>query len=304
MLLPSAKRLIQPQNLHRSPIRSRGRCGLNLSTKRLIAPRRILPAAAPSAYLYDIIKELGLTTNLNLCLDAADPRSYDGVSQTWTDIIGGNNYFRGATSSSESTDPTFNGTAGNPGAGTYFSFDGGDHFNETSAQTFADNWHKNNGACSMVCVCWPKSSKAVQSGIWSNRGPLASSPGIVWENNGSQKLTFRHSTADATSEALTTTAVMTGDSYNFAGSSWDEATTTLLSQINGTAESVAGTASTATAANANVNVIGSETGATDRWFENTERIVGLLLWSQALTANALTSFYTEVRSRRSGLNIP
>lgn len=67
--------------------------------------------------LINTLSNLGLLTNLKLCLDAGDLNSYDGSSQTWKDLSGnGTDFYRGATSGSEASDPTFN-PVGN--GGTY-----------------------------------------------------------------------------------------------------------------------------------------------------------------------------------------
>lgn len=76
-----------------------------------------------------------VSTNLVMHLDAGNSSSYDGSSQTWTDLQGNYNLIRGTTSGSDSTDPTFNGTAGNRSSNEYFSVDGGDYF--TAANAYA-----------------------------------------------------------------------------------------------------------------------------------------------------------------------
>lgn len=97
--------------------------------------------------ILEMITASGLTANLALCLDAGDINSYDGTSQTWTDVSGNTqNFFRGSTSAVEASDPTFNGVAGGKSENEYFSVDGGDYFKQTHSLTFAETWHKNNAA--------------------------------------------------------------------------------------------------------------------------------------------------------------
>lgn len=71
-------------------------------------------------------------------LEAPDSASYSGSGQTWLNLIttpadgtsrGDWDLYLGATSSSSTDDPTFNGSAGSSGA--YFSMDGGDLFVST-----------------------------------------------------------------------------------------------------------------------------------------------------------------------------
>lgn len=108
----------------------------------------IAGASSAGKTLLDIITDAGLLSNLVLCLDAGDLASYDGSSQTWTDVSGNsNNFYRGATSGSEASDPTFNGGAGMGSENEYFSLDGADYFLQTSASlAFAESWHKNSAA--------------------------------------------------------------------------------------------------------------------------------------------------------------
>lgn len=94
--------------------------------------------------LIDTITSLGLTSSLQLCLDAGDANSYTS-GQIWSDVSGNSNHFyRGSGSGSESNDPTFNGVAGRQSSAEYFSSDGGDAFWNTATHSFPANWHKDN----------------------------------------------------------------------------------------------------------------------------------------------------------------
>ena len=71
--------------------------------------------------------------NLVCHLDAGDADSYSGSGQIWSDLsVEGNDFYLGATSSSQASDPTFNGAAGGESSGEYFSLDGGDWFTVVS----------------------------------------------------------------------------------------------------------------------------------------------------------------------------
>lgn len=96
--------------------------------------------------LSGIIASLGLGTNLRLALDAGDANSYGGTGQTWADTSGnGYDFYLGATSGSEASDPTFTGTAGALSSSEYFSHDGGDYFTyDSTNETWMNNLHKNN----------------------------------------------------------------------------------------------------------------------------------------------------------------
>ena len=95
--------------------------------------------------LIKILEGRRLAANLRLCLDAADGASYTS-GQKWLDTSGnGHDFFFGTSASSQSADPTFNGTPGDKSALEYMSTDGGDYFQYDSAnEAWMDNLHKVN----------------------------------------------------------------------------------------------------------------------------------------------------------------
>lgn len=102
----------------------------------------------PRADMLAVIKRLGLTSGLKLCLDAGDAASYDAAVQTarWLDVAGsGYDFYRGTSAVGDAAEPAFNGTAGKRSSGEYFSFDGGDYFTyDTTNETWMQNIHKDN----------------------------------------------------------------------------------------------------------------------------------------------------------------
>lgn len=97
--------------------------------------------------LMQAITNAGLTSNLQLCLDAGDPASYSS-GQSWLDRSGnGYDFFLGADGSGTATDPTFNSA----GRKSYWSFDGGDYFTyDTTNETWMQNLHKDNANYTLV----------------------------------------------------------------------------------------------------------------------------------------------------------
>lgn len=95
------------------------------------------------------ITTAGLTSNLQLCLDAGDPLSYTS-GQSWLDRSGnGYDFFLGADGSGTATDPTFVSA----GRLSYWTFDGGDYFTyDTTNETWMQNLHKNNAVFSYLCM--------------------------------------------------------------------------------------------------------------------------------------------------------
>jgi hypothetical protein len=95
--------------------------------------------------LSSILSRLGYSPNL--VLDAGDAASYSS-GQKWLDVSGnGYDFFRGASASSEGSDPTFNGTPGGLSASEYWSFDASDFFRyDTTNETWMNALHQNNAA--------------------------------------------------------------------------------------------------------------------------------------------------------------
>jgi hypothetical protein len=250
-----------------------------------------------SPFLLDIIAELGLSTSLNFVLDVADLRSYNGSSQTWTDATGqGNSFFLGADGSATATDPTFNGTAGEPSEATYFSFDGGDYFTESAAHTFADNWHKNNGAFSIAGIFYTV-NQAAETMYFANGANAANMDGVgIIVQGASETVQIAHSDAAAT-RAVETLTALTQDAWNYIGISCDEATTTFNGRINATTTSGTFTASTNADANSQPLRIGAPGDAVGPVASGT-RIACLAAWSTSIGATSLEGLYTRLKSRR------
>lgn len=105
----------------------------------------------PRVSLATIISNLGLTSGLKLCLDAGDSASYTS-GQSWLDTSGnGYDFFRGATGSATTDDPTFNGTPGALTASEYWSFDGDDFFTyDSTNEAWMNNIHKDGATFTIV----------------------------------------------------------------------------------------------------------------------------------------------------------
>lgn len=110
----------------------------------------------PRVPFITVLERLGLTNGLKLCLDAGDSASYTS-GQPWLDRSGnGYDFNRGATSASEGSDPTFNGSAGGLSTSEYFSLDGGDYFRYDSAnETWMNNIHKDGAIFTYMAWIYP-----------------------------------------------------------------------------------------------------------------------------------------------------
>ncbi len=103
--------------------------------------------------LIDAINSLGLSTDLQLCLDAGDKNSYTSGNK-WRDVSGnGNDFFLGSDGATAGEKPTFNGSPGGLSAKEYWSFDGGDFFRYDSAnETWMNAIHKNSAQYSIFII--------------------------------------------------------------------------------------------------------------------------------------------------------
>lgn len=253
------------------------------------------PLLKPEARLYNIISNLGLTSGLVLCLDAADSASYDGSSQTWTDRAASNNFFRGTTSGSEATDPTFNGSAGGRSSSEYFSFDGGDLFKEASVLTFLDSAHKDNGACTILAMCYFVGSRGATTNIFNNAG---NTDGIALQLNSSGNVLFVHSTDNATKETLTSTATITTAAWNLVAAGFNEATLAGDFRINATNEAFTPGASTCTDAHGSNYRLGGTNDTPGAPFLSGDRIACIAVWTSKLTTTQVGLIYSRLRDGR------
>jgi hypothetical protein len=141
-----------------------------------LASAGVVGAAAGSRTLLYAIQNLGLTSGLKLCLDAGDGASVVTGSQTkWLDVSGnGTDFFRGATGSSEGSDPTFNGSPAGETSSEYWGLDGGDYFTyDTTNETWMQNLHKNNATWGFVAWVYGASSGSSIDLFGTNAGGTA-----------------------------------------------------------------------------------------------------------------------------------
>lgn len=125
--------------------------------------------------LAQAITDAGLTANSKLVLDAGDSASYSGAGQSWLDRSGGGyDFFRGATSGAEASDPTFTGSSGDLTSATYWSFDGGDYFTyDTTNEAWMQTLHKDGAVISAIAAVYLPNLVA-SAGLWGTSG---NSPG-------------------------------------------------------------------------------------------------------------------------------
>jgi hypothetical protein len=256
-----------------------------------------LGGARDTHFLYDIITRQGLLSSALSCLDAADPLSYTS-GQTIVDRVGGNNHFLGSTSGADATDPALVGPAGD--AGAYFSTDGTDFFIRTAAQTFDANWHKDNGAFTLVVLYYPLVTKSSFTELWANRIPGASNAGVLLRVNVTTGLlSLRRSVTTTTTATDNSSAAPVGGAWNFLAAGWDDASSLVRMQINATHESQAGTPSTDTDPVSGVQYQMADGAGVTSW-ESGERWAGMMAFNRLLTESEMLNLRNAVASTRPG----
>jgi hypothetical protein len=260
-------------------------------------------AAGASPGLLANINDLGLATNLKLCLDAGDRDSYNAAVQTdkWLDRSGGGyDFFRGSGTGADAADPTFNGTAGGFSSGEYWSFDGGDYFTyDTTNETWMQNIHKDNAAVTLLS--WFMIPTAESYSIIGNMTNGPTEIGFAWRGNGVGSLQFLIGGNTGSNVFQTAAAfdfVPTASAWTFACLSLNEAANVSLLNRNGTELSDACTYTSPSASSATYTTQIGARGNAGTPFRSTSRLAMLAVWEgTALSASQMASLYLATKGR-------
>jgi hypothetical protein len=249
----------------------------------------------PSIY---VIRKLGLTSGLQICLDAGNDASY-ASGQSWLDTSGnGYDFFRGADGSATGTDPTFNGTAGARTASEYFSFDGGDYFTyDTTIETWMQALHQNN-AVFTIAGWLLLTTGAVQTILGTLGGGVAgSSHGINFQTTAGNALQLFVGNA-STGTTITSTATFSA-AWTFFAIALDESVGAGggTFQINGTQEAFNSAYSSPSSSNASGNMQLGARGSAVGPIANTGRMATMNVWTRRLSDSELRTLYTITRLR-------
>lgn len=134
--------------------------------------------------LIDAITTVGITSGLQICLDAGDENSYTSGDK-WLDVSGnGYDFHRGLTSSTDGQEMTFNGTPGDITKNEYFYSTGNDMFRYDSAnETWMESLHKDGAKfCWFTVAYYPAGV-----GAFSSYGTRWDNPAIESSVNAAQK---------------------------------------------------------------------------------------------------------------------
>jgi hypothetical protein len=272
-------------------------------SNRLILPRNCWRGANA---LY-VARKLGLTDNLQLALDAGDTGSYSGSGQSWLDLSGnGYDFFRGATSSSEASDPTFNGTAGNLSSSEFWSFDGGDEFTYDSAnETWMQNLHKAGAKYAVLTwVFVPASVGATQGVFGTNRGAQTVGTGVhlAMGSGGPGSRQYFIRSINAGRPALDFNSgsnIYSLSAWQLVGVSLDEAAGVGGSYLvnNATFTSFTGTYGSPSSGNASQTMQIGARGNASAPFASGMEMAMFCMWSTNLTQSQVVAFFNATRAR-------
>ena len=252
---------------------------------------------ASGGSLIDIIRGVGLTSGLKVCLDAGDAASYTS-GQSWLDRSGGGyDFFIGTTGSSTASDPTFNGTAGRLSNAEYFSFDGGDNFTYDSAiETWMNNLHKDSAVFTMLA--WVYHVTGTGGGLFGDNAGATTNVGIGWRATTGNVLRVNGGNGSGSIINQSTTATLTGSAWNFVAIAMTEASSGLLMQINGTQETFSAAYSSPTASDASITPQIAGMGSSQVLQASGARMGAFAIWEGvALTAAQLNTMREATRGR-------
>lgn len=244
-----------------------------------------------SPFLFDIIQQLGLPSLQNV-FDAADPRSTNGTSQTWTDVAANNNYQRGSGAGSDGGDPTFNGTSGIADESTYWSLDGGDWF-QNADSTFLNAWIKDAGVGTLVAFA--RTVAGANQVLFDGDSATANLQAYF---QGGGQMSFTHVTSNIGSQQTVTSSglTVTNNTHHMLAWAFDEAVNEIDFYVDGNTNQQTWNASTrtnnrtGTQSNIGTNFTSSLASGT--------RIFGVALANARWSSAQLADLYARVKERR------
>lgn len=279
----------------------------------MLANRVIQSTKSPT--LIRSLTNLGLTTNLQICLDAGASDSYTS-GETWTDLSGnGNHFYRGADGTADGANPTFNGAVGAQSANEYWSFDGGDYFTLVpSVSTWMTNTYQNNSICSLCA--WVYIPAAAYTANPSDHilplfSVLQSSDALptffvsVEEDasrvdTGSIKLLINNDTSTTVSlQSYADGVYASGDTWVFVGISYDESGSNgnAKFRMNGLSATDSETPAGTTFSTDTTGIVARIGRGNTVYAKNTTRMAQIAVWDAYKTPDEMTSIYNATKSR-------
>lgn len=247
--------------------------------------------------LSDVLTAQGLTSSVLCALDAGDSASYDGSSQTWTDVSGaGHHFYRGTGSGSDAADPTFSGTAGGLSYAEYFSFDGADQF---SIITDSASWDFHLDSAQFTLAAWLWVPNLTTDSVIFGNGP-ASDEGMRWTLDSGERMNIVvQQNGGSAALALGATAAGVISRWNFYAITIDEAAGAGGSTwyTNGSTETFDGTYTSPSATTSGDKARIGAYATSSLPLESATRIAMFAAWTRDLSAAELGKLYGATRGR-------
>ncbi len=245
-----------------------------------------------------MLRRLGLTAGLKLCLDAGDAASYS-AGQPWLDRSGGGYDFnRGTTSGADATDPTFTGSAGGLSSGEYWALDGGDLFTYDSAnETWMDNIHKAGALFSAVVWANPAAGAQALFGTSGNNAASIGAQVTINTTNGNVNFQIADGSGVLALNSSSNLGAAAGTWQMFAVSV-NEAANTCIRLRNSTSGSGAGAYATPSSSAATNVMQLAAAGNAQIIMPNNSRLAQVMMWEGvALSLANLNAIFNATRGR-------
>ncbi len=261
------------------------------------------PAVETKMRVYDALSRAGLLAAAagGVCYDLGDSACYAGSGQTLTDLLGTMNAYLGNTSSADSDDPAFVGTAGALSQNEKLTFDGGDNLKITGSNpSGVDNLHKDNAKYTVLAALNLDATNTTRA--LYGTGTTQSHVGMRFNILGNRRLqpVVCNGSGSAFAFNQSSTAGLPAGEWCFAGTSLDEAAGAggVNYYVNGVHEAVSSTYSSPSAASASLALqIGANGNSAARMLSGDQLAFLVLLFGHAASPDQFDRFFNLLRGR-------
>lgn len=244
-----------------------------------------------------IISALGLSADLEVCLDAGDSASYTS-GQSWLDTSGnGQDFFLGANGSAGADDPTFNGSAGQRSGSEYFSFDGGDYLTyDTTNEPWMNAIHQDNALFTLMFWISVGSLGSVAA-LCGTNGSASGNTGFNFTKNAADQPRFVVTNSGSSVFATNFSSLTFTPGWTLVGLSVDEAGSDITAFLDGLSGTVASGYSSPSASAATFTMQLAARGNANSPLTNGAQMGMAAMWSRALSVAEMTDFFNATRGR-------
>lgn len=246
--------------------------------------------------LYKILTALNATATCTHCVDCGNVSSFNTGGTSWTDLSGNaRNYPLGNSTSPEGGDPTFNGTPGSYGTTNYWTFPGSAQYfwgTTPATSTYADTWHRAGGQWSFIAIYYQTSGVSRTRCVWSTKG--TSTQGVQIRISTAPAMQISHGITNSTAQQTGSLSVPT-DQWVVLGGSINDTSFDL--SVNGSTQSLTGTASTATGSGTVYGIAFQDFNFTDQ-LQAGDRLMALATFTSPIGISTIQNVYRLIKSNR------